>query len=140
MTFARKPYVKPERAPVVRSSIPLSSPVRMASAASIARAPAAPLPPATKLRSTSTTTAESAHMDRVAELGCLLCGQPAEIHHLREGQGMAQRASNWLTVPLCAEHHRGASGLHGLGERGFARRYRLEELDLLAQTIERLAR
>lgn len=40
MTFARKPYVKPERAPVVRSSIPLSPAVRMASAASIARAPA----------------------------------------------------------------------------------------------------
>lgn len=140
MTFTRKPYVKPERVAPVVSSMRPSSPVRMASVASIARAPAAPPPKAQKTHSTSTTVAEQAHMGRVAGLGCLLCGAPAEVHHLREGQGMAQRASNWLTVPLCPEHHRGATGLHGLGERGFARRYRLEELDLLAQTIERLAR
>lgn len=140
MTFARKAPPKPPRAMPTRSSIPLASPVRMASAASIARAPAAPLPPAPRPSTTSATMAEAAHMGRVAALGCLLCGAPAEVHHLREGQGMSQRASNWLTVPLCPEHHRGASGLHGLGERGFERRHRLGELDLLAQTIERLAR
>lgn len=138
MTFARKAPPKPPRAMPTRSSIPLASPVRMADAHSFVRTQAAPLPPAQKA-STSTTVAEAAHMDRVAALGCLLCGAPAEVHHIREGQGMAQRASNWLTVPLCPEHHRGASGLHGLGERGFERRHRLGELDLLAQTIERLA-
>lgn len=83
-------------------------------------------------------------MTRVAGLGCILCrhqgnaGTPAEIHHLREGQGAAQRGSDWTAVPLCAEHHRGASGLHGLGVRGFTRRYKLDELDLLAMTIEAL--
>lgn len=88
--------------------------------------------------------AEAEHRSRVAALGCILCrhlgtpGTPAEVHHLRDGQGAAQRASNWLTVPLCPEHHRGASGLHGLGTRGFAARYRLAELDLLAMTIEAL--
>lgn len=86
------------------------------------------------------------HLSRVAALGCVLCdhlgtpGSPAEVHHIREGQGAAQRASDFLTVPLCPECHRGANGLHGLGTRGFAARYKLDELDLLAMTIERLER
>jgi hypothetical protein len=91
------------------------------------------------------TKAEKRHMNRVADLGCVLCWHlgfgetPAELHHPRDGEGMAQRASNWLVVGLCPEHHRGASGLHGLGTKGFYTRYRLSELDLLAMTIERLA-
>ena len=83
-------------------------------------------------------------MDRVAGLGCAVCRRlgwgatPAELHHPREGQGGAQRASDWLVVPLCPEHHRGTAGLHGLGVRGFERRYRMSEMDLLADTIEAL--
>ena len=96
--------------------------------------------PKPKAKRTRATELERQHMGLVAELGCLLCSSPAEVHHIREGQGMSQRASNWLTVPLCPEHHRGSSGLHGLGERGFATRHRLGELDLLAMTLERLAR
>lgn len=90
------------------------------------------------------TAAAKRHLSRVAALGCILCasrgtrGTPAEIHHLREGQGAAQRGSDFTAVPLCPEHHRGASGLHGLGTRGFAARYKLDELDLLAMTIEAL--
>lgn len=85
------------------------------------------------------------HMGRVAGIGCILCqhlgyGQtPAEVHHVRDGQGAAQRASDMLTIPLCPEHHRGATGLHGLGVKGFYTRYRLSELDLLAMTIEAMA-
>ncbi len=85
------------------------------------------------------------YLSRVANLGCILCkhlgdhGTPAEVHHLREGQGAAQRGSDWTTIPLCPEHHRGQSGLHGLGTRGFAARYKLDELDLLAMTIEALS-
>jgi hypothetical protein len=92
------------------------------------------------------TAAEKRHMSRVASLGCVLCahldlGETAcELHHVREGQGMSQRASNFLVVGLCPEHHRGASGLHGLGTRGFHTRYRLDEIDLLAMTIERLSK
>ena len=43
------------------------------------------------------TKAEKRHMGRVASLGCYLCRQlgygetPAQVHHVREGQGMAQR-------------------------------------------------
>lgn len=90
------------------------------------------------------TLRESKHMGRVAALGCVLCRHlgfepsPAHVHHIREGQGMSQRASNYLTVPLCPEHHQGATGVHGLGTKAFERLYKLTELDLLAMTIEHL--
>ena len=79
---------------------------------------------------------------RAAALGCILCRHldlgdtPANLHHVREGQGMSQRASDWLVVPLCKEHHQGKTGVHG-GQ--FYQLYKLDELDLLAMTIEALA-
>lgn len=84
------------------------------------------------------------HLSRVAALGCVLCRRlgypdtPAEVHHLREGQGMAQRASDWLTVGLCPDHHRGARGIHG--DRSALRQAKCDEMDLLADTIEALTR
>ena len=93
----------------------------------------------------SATVAERIHMGKVASQGCVLCRHlgadpsPAEVHHIREGQGMSQRASHFLTIPLCPEHHRGNNGIHGLGAREFERRYKLDELDLLAMTIEGLS-
>lgn len=86
------------------------------------------------------------YMSRVADLGCILCRHlgygetPAALHHIREGEGMSQRASDYMVVPLCPEHHQGKSGLHGLGTRGFETRYKMSELDLLALTIEALHR
>ena len=86
------------------------------------------------------------YLSRVAEAGCVLCrhlgtpGSPCEIHHLREGVGAAQRGSDWTAIGLCPEHHRGASGLHGLGVKGFYARYKLDEIDLLAMTIEGMNR
>lgn len=76
---------------------------------------------------------------KVAWLGCILCRHldlgetPASLHHVREGQGMSQRASDWLVVPLCKEHHQGRTGVHG-GQ--FYQLYKLDELDLLAMTLE----
>jgi len=83
------------------------------------------------------TKAEKAYMGRVAELGCIVCSSPACVHHIREGQGMGQRASNFLTIPLCFEHHQGSLSIHG-SPRQFKNIYG-SELDLLAQTIEMLA-
>jgi hypothetical protein len=132
-----------ERVRVLPKPVPVEhrrTNVVMATRALVLAEPApAPVQPARRA-AVGSSAAEKAHMGRVAALGCLICAQPAEVHHVREGQGMAQRASNWLTVPLCPEHHRGASGVHGLGERGFERRYRLSELDLLAMTLAALAR
>lgn len=82
---------------------------------------------------------------RIKEHGCILCHilgygcTPADAHHVRVGQGMSQRAQDHLAIPLCKEHHQGPSGLHGLGTRGFYHRYKLDELDLLAMTIEAVA-
>lgn len=83
----------------------------------------------------------SDHMERVASLGCVLCHHigygytPAEVHHLFDSAAR----SDFLTAPLCPEHHRGPSGFHGLGQRAFERTYKLTEAALLAMTLERLA-
>ena len=76
-------------------------------------------------------------MGRVADLGCAVCrrmgypGTPAELHHKRAGQGLSNRASNWQVIPLCPEHHRGNTGVHGLGTRGFAKHWGYDEDALL---------
>ena len=57
-------------------------------------------------------SADRLYMRAVAELGCMVCAAPAEVHHIRAGQGMAQRAGNHLIIPLCPEHHR--IGGHGV--------------------------
>lgn len=87
------------------------------------------------------TSAERIHMDRVAALGCYLCRHlgygpsPAQIHHVREGKGMAQRAQHWLVVPLCDRHHANSSpdGIHG--QRRAWKLAHVDEMDALADTI-----
>ena len=87
----------------------------------------------------STKTKDRAYMGRIADLGCIVCRNaglgvtPAQIHHIREGQGMAQRADNFLVIPLCQDHHTGKDSIHG-DRQMFQARYG-SELDLLAQTI-----
>jgi len=78
--------------------------------------------------------------DRVASLGCILCRKfdmaqegRTLLHHARKGQGMSQRGSDWLVIPLCREHHVGKTGVHG--DR-FYTTWKLDEMDLLAFTIE----
>jgi hypothetical protein len=81
---------------------------------------------------------EKKWMDRVAELPCACCGEHGvQLHHIREGLGMAQRASNFLVIPMCPPCHTGPSGVHG--DRSMMRIKKLTELDMLASTIEALA-
>jgi hypothetical protein len=50
-----------------------------------------------------------AHLSRVVELGCVVCGGPAEAHHIRDlsvRTGMGLKASDYDCIPLCAMHHR----------------------------------
>jgi hypothetical protein len=65
----------------------------------------------------------------VAEHGCLVCGGPAEVHHVR---GYADRPGqvlkdDWLVTPLCPGHHRigvgNSASVEGLGHQGFYRQY-----------------
>jgi hypothetical protein len=102
--------------------------------------------PAKPARATPTkaTPAEREHMGRVKRLGCVLCAaldlrqtSITDVHHIREGQGGAQRASHWLTVALCHEScHTGPHGIHG--DRALLRQAKCTELDLLAWTLEAL--
>lgn len=89
-------------------------------------------------------TPDQAHLLRVKSITCRLCvwmglakdepiGQ-SDAHHI----GDSSERDDWLTVALCPEHHRGATGFHGLGEREFNRRYRTNELALLASTLKRI--
>ena len=88
------------------------------------------------------TKAERAHLNKLAEMGCIICrrlgfpGTPAQIHHPRKGQGMAQRAPHEMGIPLCWEHHLGKTGIHGMGTKAFERHYGVTELELLQQTME----
>lgn len=81
------------------------------------------------------------HMEKVAGLGCAICDQmgagycPAEVHHILDSAAR----SDFLTVPLCPEHHRGGNGFHGMGQRAFETRYKTTEANLLAWTLEKLA-
>lgn len=85
------------------------------------------------------TNSERRHLSRVSELGCALCKRlgypdvPAEIHHLREGAGMAQRQSNFIVIPLCPLHHRQKHGIHG--DRQAFKDARIDEMDLLADVL-----
>ena len=80
---------------------------------------------------------EKQHLSKVAALGCMVCrrmgyeGTPAEIHHPRRGTGLGQRASHYDAIPLCPEHHRGNTGIHGLGTKGFPKKWGFTESDLL---------
>ena len=80
-------------------------------------------------------------MSAVAELGCAICrrmgyqGTPAELHHPRRLAGGWGRSSHMSVIPLCPEHHRGSTGLHGLGTKGFEKHYGYDEADLLKDTL-----
>jgi hypothetical protein len=91
------------------------------------------------------TKAEREHLSRVAALGCIVCRQlghgetPAELHHIRTGHGIAQRADNFSVIPLCHQHHR--NGGHGVaihaGRQTWQRIFGTEQ-QLLLQVQEEL--
>ena len=85
----------------------------------------------------SATPTEKRYLERVAGLGCIICNAPANVHHIREGQGVGMRASHYLTIPLCREHHQGEFSIHN-SRREFQNVYG-NELDLLAKTIQMLS-
>lgn len=84
------------------------------------------------------TAAAKRHMARVKQLPCGVCDQcaPSDAHHIRTGQGMSQRADDFLTIPLCKACHQGPQGIHG--DRTLWRIFKVDELTVLARTIERL--
>lgn len=90
------------------------------------------------------TRAETIHKTKLAALGCMVCRRlhgphepgPVELHHLRTG-GWGKGDYKTL-IPLCPEHHRGATGVHGMGTKGFAKHYGFDQSDLLSDALHLL--
>lgn len=62
------------------------------------------------------TVAEKKHMNAVAQLPCILCGDwPVDVHHA--GTGAGGRKNHMKVLPLCYLHHRGACGIHTIGRK-----------------------
>ena len=88
------------------------------------------------------TKDEKKYLDKVARVGCMLCrtafgikDSAAEIHHIRRFGG---KRSASPVIPLCPEHHRGNTGIHGLGAKGFEAKWGITQETLLAQLNELL--
>lgn len=88
--------------------------------------------------------AEKAHKAALVALGCAACFRlhgphepgPVELHHYR-GDGWGK--GDYMTlIPLCVEHHRGATGVHGLGVKGFAKHYGFDQKDLLIWALNKV--
>jgi Recombination enhancement, RecA-dependent nuclease len=88
------------------------------------------------------TKAEKQHLDLIASLGCMVCRQPAQIHHIRSGMGMGQKSGHFRAIPLCPKHH--LTGGHGVafhaGKKAWQEKFGTEEelLDKLYEMIGEL--
>ena len=93
----------------------------------------------------SKTKAERIHMDKVANLGCLICRKqgnlysPAELHHIRDVTltGLGQRSKHTEIIPLCIAHHRiGKESFHN-NSRAFSKKWGSQR-ELLKETLDLL--
>ncbi len=77
------------------------------------------------------TVAEKAHIERLADLPCVICGaEPVEVHEPEQGLWFA-------AIPLCAVCHRDPKyGWHGQRMNWKARK--MGELDAIAATVRLL--
>jgi len=83
------------------------------------------------------TIATKRHLNLVAGLGCIICRNEACCHHIRAGQGMAQKSSDYECLPLCWNHHQGPEGIHHLGTKRWQKIYG-DERDLLAKVMREI--
>lgn len=77
------------------------------------------------------TVAEREHIERVADLECVVCDEPgpSEVHEPEQGL--------WhIALPLCPRCHRGPDGWHGTRLRWRLRK--MTELKAINKTIGRL--
>ena len=65
----------------------------------------------------------------LSEMGCAICGQPPQIHHLIgiRYKGMGQKANDIYTIPLCMNHHAGQQGIHKVGKKQWEHQYGTQE-------------
>lgn len=66
------------------------------------------------------TAAERRHMNRIAEMGCLVCGRPAALHHVVSTGYARTSKTHRLVSPLCGDHHQhGPDAIHVIGAANF---------------------
>lgn len=93
------------------------------------------------------TKSDDAWLDKITQLGCIAClvqdtpGTPAEVHHIRAGQGRGQRSGHKKSIGLCPPHHRGTDhprtpSIHK-DKRAFETRFGTE-LELYERTLQEL--
>lgn len=60
------------------------------------------------------------HWTKVSEMGCLISGQEATLHHCHGGsmnkfpgilRGKSQKPSDWLVIPIAERYHTGRFGI-----------------------------
>ena len=71
----------------------------------------------------------SERFNALFEMGCAICGQPPQIHHLigSRYRGMGQKAHDMYTIPLCLNCHTGKDGIHTLGMRAWEKKFGTQE-------------
>jgi hypothetical protein len=84
------------------------------------------------------TKAQYRHFDMICQGGCIVCGSPAEPHHIEITAGC--KKDHDRVIPLCPTHHR--TGGYGVaihaGRAEFESKYGTEQ-ELFIKTMERLA-
>lgn len=84
------------------------------------------------LMNKSYSAKERLHLEKIKSMECIICNAPppSAAHHIRQD-------SAYYCVPLCMDCHQGAeNGIHG--RKAMWKIYKLDELDAIAKTIERL--
>jgi len=76
--------------------------------------------------------AEARHVERVAELPCIVCGscEGSEVHETDQGKW-------FISIPLCPECHRGTDGWHGTRLRWSLQK--MDERKAINETLKRIA-
>ena len=83
---------------------------------------------------------DPATLSKIAELGCCVCrkngypGTPAELHIFSIKQSMNSTKRVQVVLPICCDHHRGETGIHGLGKTKFEKFYGFTIAELLEDT------
>ena len=74
------------------------------------------------------TSVEKKHIERVAALPCVVCGEsgPSEVHEPQQGAW-------WASIALCPQCHRGSDGWHGTRKRWTLRR--MDEIKAINETV-----
>ena len=72
---------------------------------------------------------ERRHIERVANLPCVVCGEngPSEVHEPEQGLWFA-------SIALCPACHRGSDGWHGTRKRWALRR--MDEIKAINETVK----